>query len=517
MKRKINNCILIVVILFLSSCGSDVKINSVDSTNCKNDKNEILLVNEKFYSTLVNTSGTGKIKIEKAFNSLGIYEPIFFSVFRGGVSRKKVDSHLSGGDFSKIDHGYDYDYYFYYFQNYQGMFEVGLPNIPYLLSAKWHSSDTTFFQTRDYVSNMTINETAYIVQDKDDSSLFLMNGKFKMINISNLLTDSKLPLENRNVDFFREILNTIVLNECSDSLYGLYNPDKWWNHNYVYESIVDKINTKPINYFPNKQQNLSAQVKFQTKEISYIPVKFFPKRIDRDASNITDINNVYGINQFFMDHDLTSGYVHPYTQNFFNRLNDDGFVLCFRRSTNRINEATAFYKRKTDLGLDDVLGENIAFCRQWKLSEIDLKVNRILMKRCKFNSSCTCLQVISTSDNPYNPEIPLWSSNQKEGYIAINELDDFGNFDGGTVTIIWESNNNNEILFKEVHGSIQDIMTSAIEIRDKYNIDPVLGIYDAGSYARKFQSNNGVLDFDIVDRNTGRGQFVGAGYGYLIR
>ena len=74
---------------------------------------------------------------------------------------------------------------------------------------------------------------------------------------------------------------------------------------------------------------------------------------------------------------------------------------------------------------------------------------------------------------------------------------------------------NNEILFKEVHGSIQDIMSSTIEIR--YKIDPVLGIYDAGSYARKFKSKSGVLDFDIVDKNTGKGQFVGAGYGYLIR
>ena len=60
-------------------------------------------------------------------------------------------------------------------------------------------------------------------------------------------------------------------------------------------------------------------------------------------------------------------------------------------------------------------------------------------------------------------------------------------------------------------------MTSAIEIRDKYKTDPVLGIYDAGSYARKFKSHNGVLKFDIVNRNTGSGEFVGAGYGYIIK
>ena len=436
---------LSVIGLLITSCGSDFKINLHDSTNFKNDKKEILLINEKFYSTLVNTPGTGKIKIEKAFNSLGIFEPIIFSVFRGGVRRKKVESHgnrrssIRGPD---INHEFDYDYYFFYLQYHIEMFIAKLPSIPYHVSAKWHSSDTTFFQTRDNVSN----KTAYIVQDKTDSSLFILNGKFKMINISDLLANSELPLENRNVDFFRELLNTIVLDKCSENLYALFN---FWeaihnNKNIFYDSIIDTINTKPIYYFPNKERNIGSQVKFQTKEISYIPVKFFPKRIDRDVLNIKYVNNVYGVNQFFMDHDLTSGYVHPYTQKFFNQLSEDGFVLCFKRSKNRINEAIAFYKRKKDLSIDDVLGENIAFCRQWKLSEIDLNINSVLMKKCAFRSNCNCLQIKSSSDTPYSQEIPLWSKNIKEGYIPINELDGFGNFDGGTVTIIWE--NNNEIL-----------------------------------------------------------------------
>jgi hypothetical protein len=522
MNRNVITHFLLVLLTFLSSCEEVIEVlpyTNETSTEISNtyfdNKNEILLINEKFYSNLVNSAGSGETKIEEAFKSLGIYEPIIFSVFKGGVSRKKVNSGLSGGDFSKIVYSSEYDYYFYYLQNYQGAFVVNLPGIPCHIDTKWHSSDTTFFNTRDYVSNMTIKETAYIIQDKNDSSIFLLNGKFKMKNISSLLID-KSPIEEKNHNFFVDVLNIIVLKECSDSLYRLYNPDKWWNHNNVLETIVDKKEAKPISYFPKALDNVNAQVKYQTKEISYIPVIFFPKRNDRDALNISKLDNVYGVNQFFMDHDLTSGYVHPFTKNFFNMLSDDGFVLCFKRSLNRVNEATAFYVRKKDLSTDDVLGQNLAFCRQWKLSEINFRNDEVFLKKCNYNKNCNCLQVKDNSDNPYSPEIPLWSSHKKEGYISIDELNGFGDFDGGTVTIIWESNNKG-VLFKEVYGSIKDILIAAIEIRDKYNTDPVLGIFDAGSYARKFQSINGVIDFDIVNRKTGKGQFVGAGYGYIMK
>ena len=246
-----------------------------------------------------------------------------------------------------------------------------------------------------------------------------------MINISNYL-DKTPSLENRNSAFFFEILNKVINSNCSDCL-NLNNTDLYECYNnqkaeYI-ESIFDTIAAKPILYSNNEQLNPNIQVKFTTKEISYIPVKFFSKRIDRNLLKISNIENVHGVNQFFMDHDLTSGYVHTYTQNFYDILNDDGFVLCFRRSKNRINEAMAFYKRKKDLCVDDILGENFAFCRQWKLSEIDLKENKILLKKCNYGpKKCNCLQVKSNSDNPYSPEIPLWSSNTKEGYVEISKL-----------------------------------------------------------------------------------------------
>ena len=68
-----------------------MKKNSVliDSTIQLEDKNEFLLINEKFYSSLINGSENGDIKIKKAIETLKIGEPIMFSVFRGGVSRKK--------------------------------------------------------------------------------------------------------------------------------------------------------------------------------------------------------------------------------------------------------------------------------------------------------------------------------------------------------------------------------------------------------------------------------------------
>lgn len=521
MKQKRINLMTIVILILVSSCGTDIEIVPGETVSFSEvigtfpeDKNEILLINEKFYSALINHSEHGELKLEKAFNSIRTYEPIFYSVFRGGVNRKIKNSHLSGGDFSKTTHYFDYDYYFYYFQNYQGMFEITLPDIPYRISAKWYSTDTMFYHTSDQVTNMTINKTAYIVQDKVDSSIYLLNGKFKMINISNLLSENQTLFENRDVEFFREILNNLVLKNCSDNLNNLYDPNKWWSNDVLTSVVDNQTNVKPILYH-NRLNYPNTQVKFQTKEISYIPVKFFSKRTDRDALKTARIDNVYGVNQFFMDHDLTSGYVHPFTQNFLNMLDDNGFVMCFKRSPNRINEAIAYYKRKKDLDPNDILGENIAFCRQWKLSEINMKNDDVLLKTCKFNSRCNCLQVKEGSDNPYSPEIPLWSTYRSENYVDINELNKFGDFDGGSVVIIWE-NDNKEILFKDIYGSIYDIITTAREIRDKYNTDPVIGIYDAGSYARRFQSNNGVLDVELINRNTGTGKFVGAGYGYLI-
>jgi hypothetical protein len=497
------------------SFDRDISQKTTQLRQLPNDKNELLFINQKFYDILLNTSPAGAVKLDKAFDSLSIFEPILFGVFKTVMNPNAREKQITAKDSPKALYNIDNDYHFFYFLNHKGMFEYEVPEKPYLITSKWYAADTIFYQTRDALSNTKINKSPYLKKLANGDSLILLNGKFRMVNISHFLSEPHSLSENGTHDFFKDILNEITLEYCSDSLRRLYNPTHWWKADKkVLTTVADEKEMKPIRY-EKYNPNSANQVKFQTQEISFISLKFFPKRSDRDAQKMTGISNVYGVNQFFMDHDLTSGYVHPYTRNFFTKLDPEGFVMYFKRSPTRKNEATAAYKRKKDLSSDDILGRDFAFCRQWKLSEIDLSNQKILMKKCRFSSNCNCPQVKQSSMNPYRPEIPLWSSNKTEGYIDIQQLKSFGHNDGGTVVLIWESKQG-EILFKDVHGSIYDIITTAMHIRDKYQTDPVIGIYDAGPFARKFQSNAGFLDFATVNSNTNYGSIVGAGYGYVI-
>ncbi len=515
--------IFITILSILSSCmhessepdSREISKKSTQLHQRPNDKNELLFINQKFYDILLNTSEAGAVKLDKAFDALSIFEPILFGVYKAGINPITREKQIAPKDSSKAVYNIDNDYHFFYFFNHKGMFENEVPEKPYLIASKWYAADTVFYQTRDAISNAKLNKSPYFKKLAKDDSLVLLNGKFSMVNISHFLSKPHSLTENNAHDFFKDILNAITLELCADSLKRLYHPAQWWkaDKNEI-TSVADEKGTKPILY-EKYHPNSATQVKFQTQEISFISLTFFPKRTDREALKMTSLSNVYGVNQFFMDHDLTSGYVHPYTRNFFTKLDPEGFVMYFKRSPTHMNEAIAAYKRKKDLSSDDVLGRNFAFCRQWKLSEIDLSDQKILMKKCRFSSNCNCLQVKQSSMNPFRPEIPLWSTYKTEGYIDLQHLKGFGHTDGGTVVLIWE-NNQGEILFKDIHGSIYDIITAATHIRDKYQTDPVIGIYDAGPFARKFQSNAGVLDFAPVNSNTSYGSIVGAGYGYVM-
>jgi len=261
--------------------------------------------------------------------------------------------------------------------------------------------------------------------------------------------------------------------------------------------------------------NTSKQLPFKTKYLRSAEVKMFPRYSTRKELGINYLEGVFGINQFLMDHDLTSGFVHDYTRNFFNKLSQDGYLLVFERSTIKINEGNISYKRKKNLLSTDKLGHNIAFCRQWKLSEIDIKGDQIMMQKSKYNSSRFCPQVKKITSNPFSPEIPIWSNSPRAGYIDYHTLNSLTDYDGGTVVIVW-STPKNEILFMDLHGSISDIISEAIKIKDQFKVDPTIGVYDAGPFARKFKADkNDRIDFSFVDKSTGTSNLAGAGYAYL--
>jgi hypothetical protein len=280
------------------------------------------------------------------------------------------------------------------------------------------------------------------------------------------------------------------------------------------QSPEPEIDTLPLITY-GVSLNTSGQLPFKTKALKEAKVKLFPRYKDRKALGINSLSNVYGIHQFFMDHDLTSGFVHEYTANFFNKLPQDGFVMKIERSNKQINEGIIRYVRKKDLEKGDALGQNIAFCRQWKLSEIGLDGFNLMVKKSNYRKDVYCPQLKAGSSNPYNPEIPIWTTAAKEGVNDFRFLNSLTDYDGGTAVIVWETEDK-EIRFIDIHGSIADILNTAISIKNTYKTDPTIGIYDAGSFARKFKADiNGNIDFNFVNARTGTSEFVGAGYGYL--
>lgn len=284
----------------------------------------------------------------------------------------------------------------------------------------------------------------------------------------------------------------------------------------------DSLDSKPIDKlkdltpFITYSQNLNnnEQIPFKTKVLTKARVVIFSNFGDRNGNHFQQINNVYGINQFFMDFDLTSGYIHDYTKNFYNRLKGDDFVLYFEKDIKYVNKGIISYKRKSDLTQTDLLGQNVGFFRQWKLSDIDLTQNQILMKRSK-NQNYFFPQVKNDSKNVFKPEIPIWSLQvNADGYVDINNLNILSNNNGGTVTIIWETKDLG-IVFKDVHGSIKDIINTLNQIKIKYKVDPVLGIYDAAPMARKFKSDeNHIINFDKINSQINNDWYAGAGFCY---
>lgn len=256
------------------------------------------------------------------------------------------------------------------------------------------------------------------------------------------------------------------------------------------------------------------QIAFKTKSLKSAKVKLFSNYGTRKKMGITSLESVFGINQFFMDFDMSTGFVHPYTSNFYKKLRESDFVLFLERDISKINEGVISYKRIKDLNQSDVLGQNVGFFRQWKLSEIDINENQYV--NIKKTSNGFCLQVKQTTNNPFKSYIPLWSKQTvKDGYVDYHQLNLLTNNNGGTVVIIWEVDG--EIYFKDIHASIKDIINKLNFIRDKFLVDPVLGIYDAGPMARKFKSNsNNVVYFNEIQPFISSISYVGAGFGYLI-
>ena len=285
------------------------------------------------------------------------------------------------------------------------------------------------------------------------------------------------------------------------------------------EGVIIDVDTIPVKdttpFIEYWDLSNSQQIPYQTKKLTSAKVKLFPNYGNRQKLGITQLSDVYGINQFFMDYDLTSGYVHPFTKKFFKKLTPEDFVLLLKRDESFINEGVILYKKVKDLSPLDSLGQNIGFFRQWKLSDLDIEDNKVNVKKNGLGSYY--LKVKQHSSNQFKPFIPLWSKQPKEeGYINFSKLNVLTDFDGGTAVIIWETEEN-EIFFIDIHSSIKNIIECLMNIHNEYGVDPILGIYDAAPMARKFKSDrtNSVY-FNSFSSRTLKSHYTGAGFGYKI-
>ena len=262
---------------------------------------------------------------------------------------------------------------------------------------------------------------------------------------------------------------------------------------------------------------------FTTKPATSARVRLIPNLEAREKSGSKGIPNVYGVAQFFLDHDLTNGFVHAYTTSMFQRLPKQNYVLRFTPDSPNAHTGTIEYIRKEQMTETDVLGKNIAFFRQWGISDFEFYDNagdndKVWLEPCTYATSCGCPNT-GSSHVPYGPQIPIWNLGFRENWHDLNKVNRLGKYSGGTVVIIWEvpGPDGTEVYFQDVHGSLHEILTTATNITKTYGVAVNIGISDAGPFARKVRADaNHFLSYAELKAIAPMGKKFGAGFAYLV-
>lgn len=254
---------------------------------------------------------------------------------------------------------------------------------------------------------------------------------------------------------------------------------------------------------------------FRTVPQQKAKVKLIPNLETREQMHMTEITGIIGAHQFLLDHDLVSGFVHRYTQNMFNQLQPGDFVMKFEADTAGSFVGSICFIRKDQMAVADSLGQNIAFFRQWRLSQINYTKKEdaiyVKMDTCKYYTRCVCPASKPGSGRP--EQIPFWHRG-KTGQQPLTDFTSFSSEDGGTVVIVWEAKDGT--WFQDIHSSWSEVITRAIEISKKYQADPAICISDAGPFSRKVKAGiNFTLKTSDLDVLAPYGKRFGAGYGYL--
>jgi hypothetical protein len=257
---------------------------------------------------------------------------------------------------------------------------------------------------------------------------------------------------------------------------------------------------------------------FRTIPARELSVQLIPNLEARAAGGVKEFDGISGIHEFLLDHDLTTGFVHPYTTNMYNKLQPADFVLRYKPDAARPLRGRISFIRKSAVAPTDTLGRTLAYFRQWKLSALAYKREgrqlKVLLEPCNYYPLCACPQ--GKPDMGVPEEIPIWHG-AKPGEAPVDELNGFGRKDGGTVVIVWAVNGaaGEEIWFQDINSSWKEILETAIAIAKKYNVDPAICISDSGPFTRKLRAdNNHKVYTKDIDAIAPHGARFGAGYGY---
>ena len=171
------------------------------------------------------------------------------------------------------------------------------------------------------------------------------------------------------------ILMWIIIISCKSNNDSMIVKDRKFSILFI-EKLFPKVDSftsvKHITYpffLLDSFNTISEQFAFQSYVMESATIQLIPNMHNRDKDDIKAIKNITGVAHFFLDHDLTSGFVHSYTLNFFNKLSADDFVLKFTPSSFNKNIGEMHYIRKGSMMSTDKLGKNIAYFRPWTLSE----------------------------------------------------------------------------------------------------------------------------------------------------
>jgi hypothetical protein len=290
----------------------------------------------------------------------------------------------------------------------------------------------------------------------------------------------------------------------------------------VHDTSSSKVENQvvtPFSFFGNSNGNSGSQIPFVSFIMHQAEVKIFPNKHYRDEQQIEKISGIVGVTHFFLDFDLTSGFVHPYTLNYFNKLNADDFVMRFSANQKDKTTGSIEYIRKSNVTTQDKLGVNIAYFRQWKLSEIDWKTSDgkilIKVKNASFSYEGFCPQSKNLKDASLISQRPILVKADRYGYADAETMNSLNAKYGGTAVLIWENKQDGKNYFMDVHASWKDIFMQAKSISEKFGVDPTIAIGDAGPYSAKVYANkSNCIDVSDIDNLCMGDNWFGAGFGY---